>query len=712
MRHIFLVIPLILSLNLDAETAVGGSIKVALEQVKNFLDNDKPVDKNPLHPFNFEKYKSRSYLYYYRAAVHARLAKSQPQKLQHLDSALLDLAHARLSTSYDQQRIDILTTEVIKEKIEVVHGVKNYQEVIDAIDHLPQKEKSEDRNILYYANALFNMSKIDDFKNLVRNYLSLFKDEKTVKIHLKSPPKWNDIIATIVEHKSAQPMIISPMNTVVKYSKEMILNDPDAAFNHLKKDTYFSCAEDIFKMSSSLYFAAYKKSSLSSRERKFVRTFQRQMHSFAPTFIDNLISSHWQQTELRAAEMLSDSFLARYQGHPLVPKVLFNLGRIQEDSKNYQRAAKTYKDFLAKSDDATYAELARFRLSWVLYLGNRGKEARSHFDEYLKYYPEGRYASTSEYFILKIDREKNGRVSQERIESFIKKYPFNLFAFLIVDEFGLSDNIIRQTLPSEANLSDFEKLHEFKATVKILGQLNIYRELLGLGLKQDAITVLKNFPYDQNNEIFTLYLASQFQDLQDTHGEVTNLIKAVSNFHTYREFIPWKNLFPSFRKQFIDRELAAQKSTVSPLLVLSLIRQESTFNPNAKSPANAFGLMQLTPGTANDTAKQMRMQDFSLLNEEDNLKLGIGTFTRLLKKYNNRVDYALCAYNAGETPTQLWIKLRGHLEPIKFIESIPYKETRIYVKSILRNYAIYRMLDEAKPTPLVSYNEPILNHTN
>ncbi len=86
------------------------------------------------------------------------------------------------------------------------------------------------------------------------------------------------------------------------------------------------------------------------------------------------------------------------------------------------------------------------------------------------------------------------------------------------------------------------------------------------------------------------------------------------------------------------------------------------------------------------------------------MKLGIKNFSNLLKRFNNRLDYALSAYNAGEYAAQSWIDLYGNLEPIAFIESIPYQETRLYVKSILRNYAIYQVLYDKRPAPLISYN--------
>lgn len=187
-------------------------------------------------------------------------------------------------------------------------------------------------------------------------------------------------------------------------------------------------------------------------------------------------------------------------------------------------------------------------------------------------------------------------------------------------------------------------------------------------------------------------------------GEVSNLLKVIAKPWAFKKHISWKNLYPDYQVELIKKVLGEQECKLSAMLILSIIRQESLFEPEAKSAANAVGLMQLTPGTASDAAQKLKLKQFSLYQEEDNLRLGIKTISDLLKKFNNRLDYALCAYNAGETATRLWIKLRGHLSPLEFIESIPFQETRLYVKNILRNHAVYQLIYASRPQSLISYN--------
>ena len=110
------------------------------------------------------------------------------------------------------------------------------------------------------------------------------------------------------------------------------------------------------------------------------------------------------------------------------------------------------------------------------------------------------------------------------------------------------------------------------------------------------------------------------------------------------------------------------------------------------SSANAIGLMQLLPSTAHQIAKS---RGEKIPNEDDlktprtNIMLGVDYLKRLLKEFGNNPVYALASYNAGEQNVRRWIKLRPGLSLMEFVESIPYIETRGYVKNVLRNYYLY-----------------------
>tara|TARA_R110000868_G_scaffold100129_5_gene275471 strand:+ start:5821 stop:7899 length:2079 start_codon:yes stop_codon:yes gene_type:complete len=145
-----------------------------------------------------------------------------------------------------------------------------------------------------------------------------------------------------------------------------------------------------------------------------------------------------------------------------------------------------------------------------------------------------------------------------------------------------------------------------------------------------------------------------------------------------------------FPKPYLD-QIKKIDSSIDPLIVLSLIRQESAFNPEARSHVGARGLMQLMPATARELKRGVR--NSQLVDPNLNLKLGIKYFKRLLKKYDGSLIHTLAAYNAGEGNLKRWMGTKlTHEDPLVIIESIPFKETRKYVKLIYRNVYFYKYL--------------------
>lgn len=149
-------------------------------------------------------------------------------------------------------------------------------------------------------------------------------------------------------------------------------------------------------------------------------------------------------------------------------------------------------------------------------------------------------------------------------------------------------------------------------------------------------------------------------------------------------------LYP--RPYLTDLTAALKKDPLDPIVVLSLIRQESVFNPQARSPVGARGLMQLMPTTARRMKRSVR--DKQLVNPKINIELGTKYFKGLVKRYDGNLVYVLAAYNAGEGRVERW---KGNLFDsdatiLKNIEAIPFLETRNYVKLIFRNIFFYKLL--------------------
>lgn len=134
-----------------------------------------------------------------------------------------------------------------------------------------------------------------------------------------------------------------------------------------------------------------------------------------------------------------------------------------------------------------------------------------------------------------------------------------------------------------------------------------------------------------------------------------------------------------------------------PAIILSIIRQESSFASHAVSPAGARGLMQIMPATARQMA-QKKKKAFSLqrlnASRDFNVDLGSTYLADLIKRFNGSYILAIAAYNAGPTNVNRWLRSIGtpgeDIDPIDWIERIPFGETRNYVHRVLENLHIYR----------------------
>lgn len=162
-------------------------------------------------------------------------------------------------------------------------------------------------------------------------------------------------------------------------------------------------------------------------------------------------------------------------------------------------------------------------------------------------------------------------------------------------------------------------------------------------------------------------------------------------------------LFPTDYLDVIQRE--ANKKKIPPQYVLSIIRQESSFDTYAKSPVDALGLMQMMPKVAAKKASQLGItytNPHDLFNPEVNIPLGVDELSTLLKKYDNRFVLATAGYNAAATAITGWMQQRYRPDITEFIEEIGYDETRTYIKLVFRNYVIYSRLLAKEPIPFPS----------
>jgi soluble lytic murein transglycosylase len=197
---------------------------------------------------------------------------------------------------------------------------------------------------------------------------------------------------------------------------------------------------------------------------------------------------------------------------------------------------------------------------------------------------------------------------------------------------------------------------------------------------------------------------------------ITNLVrmlnsqkKYISSFKVFQESLEKNSLSLNYKLikfifplNYIDL-IKKNASDIDPLIIISLVRQESAFNPEASSGVGAKGLMQLMPATAKRFNRRVKVGH--LANPEINLAIGIKYLRQLITRFDGNLIYALASYNAGENRIDRWRKdIFRSDEPLSTIESIPFEETRNYVKLIYRNNFFYSLLSN-KPALMIPLEE-------
>ncbi|NRF28011.1 murein transglycosylase [Vibrio coralliilyticus] len=159
----------------------------------------------------------------------------------------------------------------------------------------------------------------------------------------------------------------------------------------------------------------------------------------------------------------------------------------------------------------------------------------------------------------------------------------------------------------------------------------------------------------------------------------------------------WDNLelrFPVAHRWWFN--FYGEKHSIDPITLMSLARQESGLDVEARSPVGARGIMQIMPSTAKYTARKYQLSYRSsndLYEVGKNIEIGSHYLKGLLERYDNNRIFALAAYNAGPHRVKTWReRTQGKLDAYAFIEAIPFKETRGYVQNILMFETYYRNL--------------------
>ena len=356
------------------------------------------------------------------------------------------------------------------------------------------------------------------------------------------------------------------------------------------------------------------------------------------------------------------------------------------DSPDYARAVEN----LTKAIDAGASDENLWNLGWIYVLWGRDDDALKTFDRYIRTYTDGDWKTNSLFWSAKIfDKRGNAAERDAKVAQLIAEYPSSYYSYRAKELWT------RGAAGFSPPTGTFPEL-----TLPEDPRLNTVRALQSIGLDRAAAREMKELAakYDDN-------LGVQFM-LADVYVRGGEPFKANGVIQRrFRQFVRhggeniprrfYEILFPLAYWDTI-REEAARRGH-DPYLIASIIRQESGFEPTTVSNAGAVGLMQIMPeeasriGTAGGLGEYTRAD---LFDPKKNIALGAAEFSQKLELMNDNPILAIAAYNAGETAVRDWMQRTPPADADLFIESIPYAETRLYVKTVTRNRHEYRRIYE------------------
>ena len=368
------------------------------------------------------------------------------------------------------------------------------------------------------------------------------------------------------------------------------------------------------------------------------------------------------------------------------------------------RAGHYYERVLEGFPGDKNAYNAEWRIAWVAYL-ERQPYADDKMTIFLRKYPVSGGAVNALYWLGR-DAERSGNPAHARayFKKAVDRFPTSYFA----DE---ARNHLEKLGPGEEDAPDFlaqippvPPLRPFDEPIapNVLDRWNRAQALRAIAFDASAELELKAAYAATASPRFLVEAAQAAFDQGHFAAGMAYGRQAIASFDSrkYSEVPPnvWKVLFPLPYEAQLRRE--AERNDFDPMFAAGLIRQESTFQADVVSHANAIGLMQILPKEGRRLAKQrkVRYTKATLFDPNTNIELGM-LYIAELTRSTGAPEYAAAAYNAGEDRLALWKAERAYDEIPEFVESIPFTETREYVQIVIRNAAMYRKL----------YGEPAKN---
>ena len=414
----------------------------------------------------------------------------------------------------------------------------------------------------------------------------------------------------------------------------------------------------------------------------------------AAAALNDLAHSWWRGDDTAQARDYFGRLTRQFPASALAPQAMFEIGRTYEDDGDYAAARAAFQRLIARYPAAEATSDGRFRAAFMLYMM---RDYDSAISEFAADAARAQSASDRDMFIYWQARslEQNGEPSAAhplylRLATSIDS---NYYPMLAERRVNVRPSVFPAALaslptatapPVVTGAAQFHLERALALRALALRQLEA-PELRALGDQMIADPALRDFVLAEYAAAGAWYDGVVAATRLAAHGALDpHIAERIRYPRGYWELV----------------SAAAAHNHLDPYLVLALIRQESLFNPDARSVTDARGLMQLMPATAHRWAAQAGAADdpFDLFDPDLSVRIGTVYLRGLFGMFNDDLFKAVAAYNGGEHAVAGWAaKYPG--DDDQWVENIGYRETRDYVKKVVGGLREYRLIYQPGATP-------------
>ena len=577
------------------------------------------------------------YVYYLEAGSYKNLGKTRQ-------------AEKRYKKIYKDYPSSTLGTDSLASLAQIYREQGKYQNAIDTYQILLQDEKSE-WNKAIYTNAI---GEVLLEQGLVNEAFELYRS-----VWVNYPQSTFSV--KVIEIANKNNLQFEPTETE-RFQRAEKLYELKSWNNAIDEYSALQPNDEInFKIAKSQYNTGRLESAITGFGR-----------------INNPEALYWKGRSyekigrFKQARQTYQAVYERYPSSEFAPMGLYKAGKLEQRNRRYSNALNYYKTVVAEYPSFEDTPDAAWNLGWIYYKRGRYQNAYDIFSGYS--YPEDSFDAQSFLYWKAKSLEKLDRKAD---------------AYNIYESIAFSDRFTYHSFLARVKIDHTAKVRNTKLeSYSLLKDPNYERAaaLINMGIYEYAdkeILALEEKAVNDDQVI----LVSQLYNKAGNIYKSVNLLEKID----VPAALPYK--YPQPYSDEVFR--FSNKYGHDVLLVYSLIREESRYNPNAVSSSNARGLMQLISGTANDSAREVGIQQYSfnkLFEPEVNVELGSFYLRKVLDRYNGEIPLGLASYNAGPNRVAEWVDSIGYYKFDEFIEKIPITETRNYVKRILRSYGAYNAI--------------------